>query len=55
MRRSLIVSGARVMINEKKVKLMPVDIPPHSRAIGINFQTSLFRFHAMEEQEEPYC
>lgn len=40
------------MINEKIVKLTPVDILPHSRAIGINFQTSLFHFHAMGEQQE---
>lgn len=52
MMRSLVVSGARVMINEKIVKLTPVDILPHSRAIGINFQTSLFHFHAMGEQQE---
>lgn len=38
MMRSLIVSGVRVMINEKTVKLIRVDILPHSRAIRINFQ-----------------
>lgn len=50
MMRSLIVSGARAMINEKIVKLMQVDILPHSRAVGINFQLPFSIFMQWENK-----